>query len=158
MYKESGRSICIITIEEKWLLFKEKTRIDRKAYARLSREKIKWSIRWVLETFVQAFLDKKISIDLSLGTPSSITKQDLIYLNPATFKELKLFLVEYSELNKMCYPRGVSGIISRLVDLYMQMDYREIARLLIEYDKKRVGVVDDRTRDPAEGHQISDGK
>ena len=121
---------------ERWSLYQQKVLKDKMLYLNKFGRPINLNPTRILNAYMWLILKNKIKIDLTFGMISDATDVRGTYIDPVTRSEMKKYIIDYEVTNKVPHPIGISGVICRIVEAYLRMDFREVASKYLEWEKR----------------------
>jgi len=122
--------------ERAYNLFQQKVLTDKITYYNITKKKVGLSVTRVINAYLYLYIHNKLKLNFDIGDIVDNNALKGIELEREVLIEAKKILIE-AELsgNGNPYPRGMSGLIGRIMQTYLRMDFREVVSKVLEWEK-----------------------
>jgi len=124
----------------RWYLFQDKIKRDKAIYFKITKKKVRLSPPIVINAFMWGILNNRFQVDLTFGSIKDANSMVGISIDKDIRKEMKKYIIDYESNNFVPHPTGLSGVISRIVEHYLRLDFREVMSKILEWEKQTKGV------------------
>jgi len=122
--------------EKAYNLFQQKVLADKITYYNLTKQKVNLSVTRVVNAYLYLYIHNKLKLNFDIGDIVDNNALKGIELEREVLIEAKKVLIEEEiRNNDNPYPRGISGLIGRIMQTYLRMDFREVISKVLEWEK-----------------------
>ena len=122
--------------EKSYNLFRQKVLADKLAYYKITKKKVRLTSTRVINAFLYLYIHNKIKVNPDIREIVNNNFVRGIEIDKKVLVELKKRLIEEEMESEVPYPRGVGGVIGRLMQSYLRMDFREVISKVLEWEKQ----------------------